>query len=74
MWFEAEHHKVHEIADYDMQIAEAIERVDQCVSWPGVASSVLVITSSTLSSAIRRRRPGRGSSANPSTCGAAPTR
>ena len=45
----------------------AIDRVDQCVSAPGVSSNVAVITRSTCSSPINRGRPGRDSSPNPSS-------
>jgi hypothetical protein len=33
--------QIRETADCDIPVAEAIDRVDQCVSWPGVSSSVL---------------------------------
>ena len=49
-----------------MPAAWAIDRVDQCVSRPGVSSSVRVISCSTCSSVITRGRPGRGSSHSPS--------
>jgi hypothetical protein len=46
----------------DRPVAAAIDRVDQCVSWPGPCSKVLVMTSSIFSSVTVRGRPGRGSS------------
>jgi hypothetical protein len=59
--------QIREIADCDMPVAAAIDRVDQCVSCPGPrSSSVLVMTSPTCSSVIFRGAPGRGSSARPS--------
>ena len=49
-------------------VALAIDRVDQWLSWLGGGSSrVLVITSSTCSSAIVRGRPGRSSSDSPAS-------
>jgi hypothetical protein len=45
----------------------AIEARDQCVSLPGADSSVATITFSTWSSRIDGGRPGRGSSARPSS-------
>ena len=45
----------------------AIEARDQCVSLPGVVSSVATTTSSTWSSRIDGGRPGRGSSCRPSS-------
>ena len=45
----------------------AIEARDQCVSLPGVSSSVATTTSSTWSSRIDGGRPGRGSSCRPSS-------
>jgi hypothetical protein len=49
-------------------VARAIDRVDQWVSLlGGGSSSVLVITCSTWASAMVRGRPGRGSSARPSS-------
>ena len=60
--------QIREIADCDMPVAAAIDRVDQCVSAPGPrSSSVLVITSSTCSSVIFRGAPSRGSSLKPSS-------
>jgi hypothetical protein len=59
--------QIRDTVDCDMPVAAAIDRVDQCVSCPGVSSSVLVITCSTRSSPINRGRPGRGSSDNPSS-------
>lgn len=60
--------QIREIADWDMPVAAAIDRVDQCVSSPGPRSSrVLVITSSTCSSVIFLGAPGRGSSDSPSS-------
>ena len=54
------------IAFWLIPISAAIDRVDQCVAFFGVLSSVLITTASTCSSAIVRGRPGRGSSTNPS--------
>jgi hypothetical protein len=45
--------QIREIADWLMPVAAAIDRVDQCVSRPGLSSSVLVITSSTCGSCRR---------------------
>ncbi len=59
--------QIRETADCDMPVAAAIDRVDQCVSRPGVDSNVLVTTSSTRSSEMTRGRPGRGSSDSPSS-------
>jgi hypothetical protein len=58
--------QIRDTADCDISVAEAIDLVDQCVSRPGVSSSVFVITRSTCSSVISRGRPGRGSSVKPS--------
>lgn len=58
--------QIRDTALCDIPVADAIDRVDQCVSLPGVDSSVLVITCSMSSSVINRGRPGRGSSDNPS--------
>jgi hypothetical protein len=53
---------------WDIPVAAAIDRVDQCVSAvDGASSSVLAITCSTCSSLVSRGRPGRGSSVNPSS-------
>lgn len=49
-----------------MPVAAAIERVDQCVAFFGVSSSVLTITRSTSASVIFRGTPGLGSSHKPS--------
>lgn len=46
--------------------AAAIERVDQCVAFFGVSSSVLTITRSTAASVIFRGTPGLASSHKPS--------
>jgi hypothetical protein len=59
--------QIRETADCDMPVACAIDRVDQCVSCPGVSSNVFVITCSTRSSVITRGRPGRRSSDRPSS-------
>ena len=68
MGLEPERRQIREIADCDIPVAAAIDRVDQCVSSPGPRSSrVLVITSSTCSSVIFRGAPGRGSSPRPSS-------
>ena len=40
------------IADWDMPVAAAIDRVDQCVASGGVSSNVLTITASRASSPI----------------------
>ena len=59
--------QIREIADCDIPVAVAIDRVDQCVSFlGGLCSKVAVITRSTCSSVILRGAPGRGSSVNPS--------
>ncbi|MBD2894393.1 hypothetical protein amrb99_33180 [Actinomadura sp. RB99] len=58
--------QIRETADCDIPVAAAIDRVDQCVSAPGVSSNVAVTTRSTCSSEITRGRPGRGSSVRPS--------
>jgi hypothetical protein len=39
--------QIRDTADCDIPVADAIDRVDQCASCPGVSSKVLVITSST---------------------------
>ncbi len=44
----------------------ALERSDQCGASAGVEVSLRSITAAPFSSALRRRRPGRGSSASPS--------
>jgi hypothetical protein len=48
------------IADCDMPVAAAIERVDQRVASGGVCLSVLMITDATISSVMARGPPGRG--------------
>ena len=50
------------MADCDIPVAAAMDRVDRCVSWPGPRScSVLVITSFTCCPRLERRpRAGRG--------------
>lgn len=55
-----------EMADCDIPVAAAIDRVDQCVAFFGVSSRVLTITLSTSASVIFRGTPGRGSSCMPS--------
>lgn len=55
-----------ETVDCDMPVAAAMERVDQCVAFFGVSSSVLTITRSTSASVIFRGTPGLGSSHRPS--------
>ena len=60
--------QIREIADCDIPVALAIDRVDQCVSpLAADSSSVLTITDSTCSSVIFRGAPGRGWSVNPSS-------
>jgi hypothetical protein len=59
--------QIRDTALCDIPVAAAIDRVDPCVSSPGVDSSVLVITCSMSSSVIVRGRPGRGSSDSPSS-------
>lgn len=59
--------QIRETADCDIPVAAAIDRVDQCVSAPGLSSSVAVTTRSTCSSVIVRGQPGRGSSLRPSS-------
>ena len=54
------------IADWLIPVADAIERVDQCVASLGCSSSVFTITRSTSPSLIVRGLPGRGSSCKPS--------
>lgn len=59
--------QIREIADCDIPVALAIDRVDQCVSpFAEDSSNVLTITDSTCSSVIVRGAPGRGSSVKPS--------
>lgn len=53
---------IREIADYDMPVAAAIDRVDQWVAFLGFSSSVLTMTRSTSASVIFLGTPGRGSS------------
>lgn len=55
-----------EIADSDIPVVAAIDRVDQCVAFFGVSSRVLTITRSTPASVIFRGTPGRGPSCMPS--------
>src|SRR5262245_10543332 len=52
--------QIREIADWDIPVARAIERVDHCVASSGVSSNVLTITRSTSSSLDRPwcTRPG----------------
>lgn len=59
--------QIRETTDCDIPAATAIDRVGQCVSAPGVSSSVAVTSRSTCSSVITRGRPGRGSSDRPSS-------
>src|SRR5438067_6664804 len=54
------------IADWLIPVADAIERVDQCVASLGCSSSDFTITLSTSPSLIVRGLPGRGSSCKPS--------
>jgi hypothetical protein len=57
-----------ETAACDIPVSAAIDRVDQCVSWPRPFwVSVLVTTTSACSSVILRGSPGRGASASPSS-------
>jgi hypothetical protein len=55
------------IADWDMPVVLAIDRVDQCVASSGFSCSVLTTTTSTSSSVTVRGDPGRGSSTSPSS-------
>jgi len=60
--------QIREMAVWLIPTCRAIDRVDQWVSWSGGGRSrVATITCSTWSSAIVRGRPGRGSSARPSS-------
>jgi hypothetical protein len=60
--------QIREIAVWLIPTCRAIDRVDQWVSWLGGGRSrVATITRSTWSSAMVRGRPGRGSSARPSS-------
>jgi hypothetical protein len=59
--------QIRPIVDSDRPLRLAIEARDQCVASCGVSSRVATITSSTLSSRIDGGRPGRGSSASPSS-------
>ena len=59
--------QIRPIVDLDSPARSAIEARDQCVASAGISSSVAVMTSSTLSSRIDGGRPGRGSSASPSS-------
>ena len=59
--------QIRPIVDFDRPARSAIEARDQCVAPAGISSSVAVMTSSTLSSRIDGGRPGRGSSASPSS-------
>src|SRR3954452_17239342 len=52
--------QIFDTAVCDIPVAFAIDRVDQCVAFAGVSSSVLTITRSTSSSLIERGLPGRG--------------
>ena len=58
--------QMREMAVWDIPVAAAIERVDQCVAPPGASSRVLTTTFSTISSVMARGGPGRGSSKSPS--------
>ena len=53
--------------DSGRPLRRAIEARDQCVASFGLSSRVATMTSSTLSSKIDGGRPGRGSSARPSS-------
>jgi hypothetical protein len=55
------------IADCDIPVARANDRVDQWVASLGVVSRVMTSTCSTCSSVMVRAAPGRGSSARPSS-------
>jgi hypothetical protein len=55
------------IADCDIPVARAKDRVDQWVASFGVVSRVMTSTCSICSSVIVRAAPGRGSSARPSS-------
>ncbi|WP_432045391.1 hypothetical protein [Streptomyces asiaticus] len=46
--------QIREIADWDMLVAAAIDRVDQWVAFSGFSSSVLTMTRSTSASVIFR--------------------
>jgi hypothetical protein len=60
--------QIRDTAVWLIPVALAMDRVDQWLSWLGGGSSrVLVSTCSTWASAIARGRPGRGSSARPSS-------
>ena len=59
--------QIRPIVDLLSPARSAIEALDQCVASCGISSSVAVMTSSTLSSRIDGGRPGRGSSASPSS-------
>ena len=54
------------IADWDIPVVVAIDRVDQWVAFVGVSWRVFTMTASTLSSVTVRGAPGRGSSTSPS--------
>ena len=59
--------QIRPIVERDRPLRRAIEARDQCVAALGVSSSVAATTSSTWSSRIDGGRPGRGSSASPSS-------
>lgn len=65
--FRSKRRQIRPIVDLDSPDRFAIEALDQCVAPFGASSSVAVTTSSTLSSNIDGGRPGRGSSARPSS-------
>ena len=58
--------QIRPIVDRDRPERSAILRLDQCVAFSGVDSSVSTTTRSTCSTLIVRGRPGLGSSHNPS--------
>jgi hypothetical protein len=55
------------IADWDIPIVLAMDRVDQWVASFGFSCSVFTMTASTSSSLTVRGEPGRGSSTSPSS-------
>ena len=58
--------QIRDTDDCDSPVSAAIDRVDQCVSWPGPFSvRTRVTATSTCSSVIFRGAPGRGASARP---------
>ena len=59
--------QIRPIVDSDRPLRRAIEDRDQCVASPGSSSRVAMRTSSTWSSRIDGGRPGRCSSASPSS-------